>query len=173
MTLLGFAPRNHPQQVQVRGANDDVDQRITPDWFLAELEAEFGPFTLDVAANAANAKAPSFFDRDDDGLAMAWGGASRVWCNPPYSALAAWVAKAWAEHRAGCPLIVMFLPANRTEQPWWQDLVEPHRDGRGPIETRFVRRRIPFGHPEHQSWNHGRKWTACPFGSVLLIWRGA
>lgn len=94
-----------------------------------------------------------------------------MWCNPPYSNLAAWVAKAWDEHRRGCPLIVMLLPANRTEQPWWQDLIEPFRDGRGAIETRFLRRRIPFGHPKHASWNHGRKWSACPFASVVLIWR--
>lgn len=161
--LVGFTPKNHPQQVGVRGANDGVDTRETPLSLLAPLIAEFGPFTLDVAASALNTKAPRYFDIAADGLVQSWAG-ERVWCNPPYSNLLGWVAKASREHRDGCPLIVMLLPANRTEQPWWQDQIEPYRDGRGSIETRFIRKRVDFGKPV------GSKAGSVPFASVLAIW---
>jgi phage N-6-adenine-methyltransferase len=166
MSLVGFAITNHPQQVRKRGASDTVDERITPAKVFDPLQAEFG-FTLDAAANERNAKCGRFYDLESDGLSQLWAG-ERVWCNPPYSALRAWVEKAWAEHRAGCPLIVMLLPANRTEQGWWQDLIEPFRDGRGPLETRFYRSRFNFGVPG----NEGAKFNSSPpFGCVLVIWR--
>lgn len=76
--LAGFKPTNHPQQVQVRGASDRVDERITPDWLVADFAEEFGPFDLDVAANADNAKAARFFDLAQDGLNQPWGGGVRV-----------------------------------------------------------------------------------------------
>lgn len=165
VSMLGFKITNHPQQVAKRGASDRVDERITPDWLFDSLHTEF-IFTLDAAANVRNAKASAFFDLESDGLAQAWGRHS-VWCNPPFSNLAGWVSKAWAEHRAGCPSIVMLLPANRTEQVWWQDLVEPFRDGRGSIETRFLRRRFNFGQPGNLE---GKYHSSPPFGCVLVIW---
>jgi phage N-6-adenine-methyltransferase len=166
--LLGFSITNHPQQVGKRGASDTVDERITPAKIFDPLHAEFD-FTVDVAANARNCRVPRFYDLASDGLSQSWAG-ERVWCNPPYSAIRPWIEKAWAEHRAGCPLIAMLLPANRTEQAWWQDLVEPHRDGRGPIETRFYRGRFNFGLPNNPE---GKFHSSPPFGCVLLVWRAA
>lgn len=168
MTLLGFNITNHPQQVQKRGASDTVDERITPAKVFDPLQSEFG-FTLDVAANERNAKTGRFFDLQSDGLAHQWAG-ERVWCNPPYSAIRPWVEKAWSEHRNDCSLVVMLLPANRTEQGWWQDLIEPFRDGRGPLETRFYRSRFNFGVPG----NEGAKFNSSPpFGCVLVVWRAS
>jgi phage N-6-adenine-methyltransferase len=164
--LVGFQAQNHPQQVAKQGAKDSVDERLTPPRMWQQLHFEFA-FTLDAAANSSNAKLPTFFDLRSDGLVQPWAH-HRVWCNPPYSDLAAWVRKAAIEHRDGCPLIVMLLPANRTEQPWWHDYVEPHRDGRGPIETRFIRGRFNFGIPGNED---GKFKTSAPFGCVLLIWR--
>lgn len=164
--LLGFAIENHPQQVRKRGARDTVDERITPPAIFNPLQAEFG-FNLDAAANEANRKCPEYFDLGGNGLAHSWT-ACRVWCNPPYSDIRPWVEKAWAEHHAGCALIAMLLPANRTEQAWWQDLIEPHRDGRGPLETRFYRRRFNFGIPGNEA---GKFHSSPPFGCVLVIWR--
>lgn len=166
MTLVGFKITNHPQQVGKRGASDTVDERITPDKVFAPLAVEFG-FTLDAAANERNRKAEAYFDLARSGLEHGWG-EHVVWCNPPYSAIRPWVEKAWQEWRAGCPAIVMLLPANRTEQGWWQDLVEPYRDGRGPIETRFYRSRFNFGVPGNED---GKFHSSPPFGCVLLIWR--
>lgn len=143
MSLVNYRASNHPQQTSKRGAKDDVDDRGTDPAFIAQLEARFGKFTLDVAAAEHNARAPEFYTREDDGLSLPWSG--RVWCNPPYSDCGAWVRKAWETwNGAGFPLdpyrifhgsevaeaelIVMLLPANRVEQAWWQDLVEPYRD---------------------------------------------
>lgn len=183
MTLSGFKATNHPQQTAARGAVDDVDDRWTDPAFVASLEARFGyPFDLDVAASEHNAKAPRFYTRDDDGLTKPWTGS--VWCNPPYSDIRPWVEKAWAawgapggydwEHtvrlcRDAAPFrIVMLLPANRTEQKWWQELVEPFRDrGGSPLHVEFLPGRMRFERP---GWTPGPKGNRPPFGCCLLIW---
>ncbi|QSL99802.1 methyltransferase [Gordonia phage ODay] len=167
MSLIGFKAQNHPQQIG-RGAKDAVDDRGTDPAFIAELESEFGPFTLDVAAAPHNAKAPKFFTIDDDGLAQNWTG--NVWCNPPYSSILAWVAKAWNEWSRpdGPSQIVMLLPANRCEQKWWQLRVEPYRDRPGsPLSVRFLPGRMRFIRPD---WTPGPKGDRPPFGCCLLIW---
>lgn len=168
MTLTGFKAQNHPQQTGVRGALDEVDDRGTDPAYVASLEERFGaPFTLDVAAAAHNAKAPRYFTRADDGLAQSWEG-ERVWCNPPYSDLYAWVLKAWREWKF-TDGIVMLLPANRPEQRWWQELVEPYRDtDRSPLRTEFLPGRMRFSRPDAVI---GPKGDRPPFGCVLLIWR--
>lgn len=168
MSIVGFKARNHPQQVEKRGASDTVDERITPDSLFDPLHSVF-QFTLDAAANATNRRVPRFYSLENSGLDASWE-REHVWCNPPYSAIRPWVEKAWAEHKAGCPLIVMLIPANRSEQPWWQELIEPYRDGRGPIETRFVPRRLNFGVPGNEG---GKFKSSAPFGCVLVIWRAA
>lgn len=163
MSLIGFKSNNHPQQVSVRGANDAVDERITPQWLFDSLNDRFN-FSIDVAANAANAKCGEFYDIEADGLSQPWA-PHTVWCNPPFSNLAGWVEKAWREYRAGAT-VVMLLPSNRTEQRWWQDLVEPYRDGKGPIRTEFLARRINLGKPGNEA---GKYNSSTPFGLVLLI----
>lgn len=166
MTLAGFKAQNHPQQTNARGADDEVDDRGTRDEYFIPWSERFGGFTLDVAAAPHNAKCERYFTRADDGLARSWAG-ERVWCNPPYSNLYDWVGKAWIEwdQTRG---IVMLLPANRTEQKWWQELVEPHRDRPGsPLHTEFLPGRMRFDRP---SATIGPKGDRPPFGCVLLIW---
>jgi phage N-6-adenine-methyltransferase len=169
MSLVGFKITNHPQQVAKRGAKDTVDERITPAWLFDAYNERFG-FTLDAAANAANAKTQAYFDLVSDGLSQPWA-PHRVWCNPPYSNLAAWVAKAHAELDAGCPVIVMLLPANRTEQVWWQEHIEPFRDKPGHVvRTEFLRRRFNFGLPGNPE---GKFNSSPPFGCVAVIFQRA
>ncbi|KJK12546.1 methyltransferase [Terrabacter sp. 28] len=169
MSLVGFKAGNHPQQTERRGARDDVDDRGTDQTFFDSLEERFGKFTLDVAAAPHNAKCERFYTRENDGLAMPWKG--RVWCNPPYSDCGAWVRKAWEEWDADeypPALIVMLLPANRVEQGWWQDFVEPCRDRPGsPLSVEFLRGRMRFDRP---GWTPGPKGDRPPFGCCLLIW---
>lgn len=127
---------------------DDV--RETPPDKFAELSQMVGGFTLDVCATPQNAKCRRFYaldgfhDADVDsapfptapvnGLTGPWRG-ERCWCNPPFSSIEAWVEKAWRSHDA--ELVMMLVPATRTEQPWWHRWVEPWRDGRGyPQELR-------------------------------------
>lgn len=184
MSLVGFKAGNHPQQTDKRGARDNVDDRGTTAEVFGPLNERFG-FTLDVAAAPHNAKCRRYFTRHEDGLEQPWG-ISRVWCNPPYSDCGAWVRKAWSEwllwphvdldsaepsylRRNPSPsLIVMLLPANRTEQAWWQDLVEPHRDRPGsPLRVEFLRGRMRFDRPGIEI---GPKGDRPPFGVCLLIW---
>ena len=167
MSLVGFSARNHPQQA----VRDTVDDRGTLPALFDPLHAVHR-FTLDVAASEANHRCDRYFTREHDGLLRSWSG-ERVWCNPPYSRLEPWVAKAWAEMRDGCELVVMLLPANRSEQGWWQEYIEPFRDGptRGGIRltTRFLRGRTRFKMPaDHQYYTVKAKGDRPPFGCVLL-----
>lgn len=172
--LAGFKAQNHPQQTGKRGARDATDDRGTDQAFFDAQSRRFGGFDLDVAASPENAKCKRFFTIEDDGLEQHWSG--RVWCNPPYSDCGAWVRKAWAEwesrdRMAGPFVIVMLLPANRTEQRWWQEDVEPYRDRRGEsLHVEFLRGRMRFDRP---SAVIGPKGDRPPFGCCLLIWRAA
>lgn len=167
MALVGYQARNHPQQTGRRGPRPEVDDRATPPEVFDPLAARFA-FTIDAAASAANAKCPRFFTAAVNGLSRPWAG-ERVWCNPPYSDIRPWVAKAWAE--GGAELVVMLLPANRTEQLWWQRLVEPYRDRPGSrLRTEFIAGRLRF-------IARGRDGIGAnerpPFGCCLLVWQGA
>lgn len=174
MSLVNYKASNHPQQTDARGALDEVDDRETHPENFDPLNERFR-FTLDVAAAPHNAKCARYYTRTDDGLTQPWGG-ERVWCNPPYSDVAAWVRKAWEEWWSPSPpeLIVMLLPANRVEQRWWQELVEPTRDGRGlgdgqpsPLSVEFLPGRMRFIRPNAVI---GPKGDRPPFGCCLLIW---
>ena len=165
MSLVGFRAQNHRQQVLVRGPSAKVDDRATTPEVFDPLDQRFG-FTIDVAASERNRKCQRFYSIDQDGLAQSWAG-ERVWCNPPYSNVGEWVEKAWAE--ADAELIVMLLPANRTEQQWWQQMVEPFRDRPGsPLTTEFLSGRLRFiAHDKERVGPNERP----PFGCVLLVWR--
>jgi phage N-6-adenine-methyltransferase len=176
MSIAGFRAQNHPQQTGKRGAADEVDDRGTTPELFDPLNERFD-FTLDVAAAPHNAKCKRYFTREDDGLAQSWTG-ERVWCNPPYSDIGAWVGKAHAEWWGGGPdgldmrppaeLIVMLLPANRTEQGWWQNDVEPFlRSRRSDFRVEFLRGRPRFIRPNAVI---GPKGDRPPFGCCLLIW---
>lgn len=167
MSLVGFKSSNHPQQVGKRGATDRDNLGTDPKLF-AQLDERFR-FTLDVAATPENAKCERYYTLEDDGLSSPWSG-ERVWCNPPYSQIGEWVEKAWVEWRyhAGVELIVMLLPANRPEQGWWQEHVEPHRDRPdSPLRTEFLRGRQRFVMPGAEAIGPNER---PPFGCVLLIW---
>ena len=95
----------------------------TPDALFEPINAEFR-FTLDAAADSANARAKNFFCAADDGLRQDWG-SHTVWLNPPYGEragkLSDWIKKA--------------LEAS--------DLCLKHG------EVRFIRGRPKFGDADH------------------------
>lgn len=172
MSLVRFRSSNHPQQVAVRGATDR-DELGTDPAFFTKLNARFH-FTIDVAASEHNAKCERYFDKEANGLAQPWA-SERVFCNPPYSDIRPWVEKAWdeGEWAVGPELIVMLLPANRTEQGWWQDLVELRRDRTGifsweAVRVEFLRGRLRFVAPDKTAIGANER---PPFGSCLLVWR--
>jgi phage N-6-adenine-methyltransferase len=171
VSVIGYKARNHPQQVAAHGARPDVDDRATPPEVFGPLHERFR-FTVDAAASPANAKLPRFWTEADDGLAQSWAG-ERVWCNPPYSHpnLQQWVSKAWRDFGipdAAPELVVMLVPANRTEQRWWQECVEPYRDLPGSgLRVEFLPGRIRFLLPGRTAIAPDER---PPFGCCLLIW---
>ncbi len=145
---------------------DPGDRRQTPPDLFDKLNDEFN-FTVDVAADETNHKCAFYFSRGGDGgdgLESSWDNL-RVWCNPPYSDIESWVRKAWREQN---PLTVMLIPNDRTEQAWWQDLIESERDSGGCLTTRFLRGRVKFW-PASMDGPGPKNVPKC--GSVLLIWR--
>jgi phage N-6-adenine-methyltransferase len=153
---------------------DDV--RETPPDKFAALDAAVGGFTLDVCATQKNTKCAKFFDESIDGLLQSWAGET-CWCNPPFSDIGSWVDKAWRSPDAHA--VVMVVPATRTEQSWWQMLVEPFRDGkigRHPhvdwrLTTQFESGRWHFlkdGKPILDP-KTGRR-SSPKFGICLLVW---
>lgn len=166
MSQLDMVPevRSHPEE--------DPNSRYTPRALITQLHGEFR-FTLDVAS-APDAPSSQVIGRHwdirDNALERSWRD-ERVWCNPPFDDVETWVRKAWLEVARGCSLVVMLLPANRAEQPWWQELVEPARDGPEVdgvrFRTRFLPGRIRFGHPGNPE---GVGVGSPQFGCVLLIW---
>ncbi len=191
--MLASIPRNHPNQRRKRGADDSVDDRETPADVFDPLNAEF-KFTLDVAAARHNAKCARYYslppkpyanadvrqlvmfperfvgDPDAlglDGLQQPWPSNEVVWCNPPFSDIEPWVLKA----SVSLATVVMLLPANRCEQPWWQKWIEPWRDDRSPnviIETRFLAGRRCFKNRGLAITN--RTSRNPPFGIVIVVW---
>lgn len=163
----------------------DEDVRDTPPELFDELTALYGrPFSCDVCACHHNTKVPDCY-YTLEGLASLgqvvspgpgallgrW--PSDWFCNPPYSELALWLRKAWAERRPG----LMFLPNTREEQPWWQEWVEPFRDGRGRgpggcvLTTHYLPRRRRFYANGQPILTEDGKLGSPRFGIVALIWR--
>jgi hypothetical protein len=94
---------------------DTTDDWYTPPWLF---KAAGLVFDLDVAAPVDPARrtcpARAFLTPVDDGLVSPWQGV--VWCNPPYSGPAPWVAR-FAAHQDG----LMLVPAARSR--WLGTLV--------------------------------------------------
>lgn len=182
VSFAGIAPKNHPKQIRTRRSNlqlfgdptDGVDDRRTPRELFDPLHARYG-FTVDAAASKDNALLPRYWTREDDALYQSWEGET-VWCNPPYSDIPTWVRRATTPHDGFARGVVLLLPADRTEQPWWQDYIEPMRDRGLGVTTQFIRKRVKFGLPDgHPAGDKGLArgragggYRYPPFGCVLL-----
>ncbi len=157
MSLVGFRAQNHPQQPP----KDEVDDRAITLEDFAPLHERYR-FTIDAAASPSNARLPRYWTIADDALAQTWEG-ERVWCNPPYSNLREWVAKA---SRSRAELVVMLLPANRTEQGWWQHYIERDRDCGDGLSVVFLPGRMRFLRNGAQAVGPNER---PPFGCCLAI----
>jgi len=140
----------------------------TPQWLVGQLAAEFGPFDLDPAANAANAKAPMFYTMADDGLSRPWKGC--VWLNPPYGrGIGAWMRKAQHEAALGNAERVVCLVPARVDARWYRGAaaaaalvrIWPGRITFGADAAPFPSAVIVFG---RLPGRHGTKpaWCAAP-----------
>lgn len=135
------------------------DEWRTPPALFAHLDARYGPFTLDVAANSGNTLCPLWLgpgsEIHDDALTISrWGlpgEQRRVFCNPPYSRgmVAKFVQKAYTEAKAKRARVCLLLPAV-TEVPWWHLYVWDAERGkfRVGVTVEFLKPRVKFHRPD-------------------------
>lgn len=160
----------------------------TPRALFDALHAEF-KFTLDAAAGPENhlcanwrgPKHPEAHKRN--ALVFEWGSFdTAVFCNPPYSQCAKFVAKAHAEREAGCT-VVLLVPA-RTDTRWWHEFVwdTTNHCPRPRNEVRFIKGRLKFwlSPEELQEINEQRAFdrkkplkaeNSAPFPSAIIVMR--
>lgn len=175
--------------------SSEKDVRETPRALFDKLNRQYS-FDLDAASTASNSLCSDFFtesgfyrnglwEKDPggqtgtNGLTGSWVG-RRVWCNPPFSELPAWVKKAWSSQ---AETVVMLVPS-WTERGWWQELVEPHRDqdcgayadwdlpnGWREFHVRFLAGRTKFTVNGGQPIRNAKGQIGTPsWGCALLIW---
>ncbi len=121
---------------------DPRDYWSTPADTYALIEAELGPFQVDLAANEYNAKCKRWIGEDEDSLSVAWHKLPQpCFLNPPYSNIRPWVEHAYHEMCLGGEFAVL-LPGHRREQGWYHDWIVG--------KARFVydiRGRTAYGQP--------------------------
>lgn len=180
---------------------EDPNRRYTTREFMEWIKQRAGVETwdLDAAADIESHHAPRWFSllpypgsAGVDGLAQSWmpppawlayadlSSPWRIFCNPPFDDLGSWLTKSWEACRLthgssyAALRIAFVLPGNRHEQPFWQEHVEPFRDGRA---ERFGYRLELYFPPGRQAYakpgSHGVPVGSADFPSALLVWRRA
>ena len=141
------------------------DDGRTPQYIFDRYNDEFH-FTVDAAANEDNALCRGFFTKELDGLAQRWQ-YQTVWCNPPYSNVAPWIAKAAAEQAVNSVTTVMLLRVVTDTRAFhryiWDEKTNHPRTG---VEVRFLSGRIKFLD------ENGVEGEAPPGGNMVVIFRG-
>jgi len=157
-----------------RSTTSNGDRRFTTPKTLAQCKTLAGveAFDLDPCADP-DPESPKTATTGliGDGLTPTWRG--NVFVNPPWSNIGPWAEKAWAEWTAGnVQTITVLLPDNRQSTKWWQELVEPSRDGKNPSNPSLTTHYLP-GRPKYGSPGDplGLNADSPPFGAVVLIWR--
>lgn len=113
-----------------RGGNDGF---LTPRWIIEALNG----FDLDPCYGEPRPwpTAQRMIGPPEDGLSLSWSG--RVWLNPPYSRVAAWI-EALADHGNGTALVYA-----RTDTEWFQTHVFRRASG-----ILFLKGRLSFHRPD-------------------------
>lgn len=145
------------------------DEWQTPQELFDSLNGEFGPLQMDVASTIANSKCPYFLsleNKNGDGLQEPWMRSN--WCNPPYSKVREFAAKAEKEAEKG-NMTVMLIPA-RTDTRFFHD----HIYNKPDVDVRFLKGRIKFISPDGQllrgTTMNGSN-NAAPFPSMVVIFK--
>lgn len=129
-----------------------TDDWETPQAVFDALDKEFN-LAVDVCATAENAKLPTYFTKEEDGLSKDWEDLS-CWMNPPYGReIGKWVEKAAT---GGAEIVVCLLPA-RTDTKWFHDWIY------NKAEIRFIKGRLKFGKSKNSA----------PFPSMIVIFRSS
>lgn len=99
----------------------------TPADFLEAVKhkLQIWEFTIDLAAEAENAVAEIYYDREIDALQQSWYlGPGWNWLNPEFGTIQPWVERAWTELRTRDrqPQTAVLVPAG-VGSDWWRDWV--------------------------------------------------
>lgn len=158
---------------------------LTPPDVFDRYAAEFGPFDLDPAGNPdsyATQMCRTFCTpegtfrwtpdgppkiADDDGLHWPWIG--RVFINPPYRRVEAWVERGVDAAKAGALVVMLLLPS--TDSAWFHKYVwdkRLHRPREG-VEARFLQGRIRFIHPDPAKRETDFKGFRPVSGNLLVV----
>tara|TARA_R110002020_G_scaffold18458_8_gene64408 strand:+ start:213 stop:689 length:477 start_codon:yes stop_codon:yes gene_type:complete len=132
------------------GGRDDWS---TPSPVFQRFNKEYD-FSLDACASKWNAKCSDYYTEKLDGLLRDW--VSWTWCNPPYSQLIRWYAKAYQEAEAGNSSVI--LTAARTDTKAF------HEYATKSTRLIFLRGRVKFIDPA----THLPREPA-PFPSMVVI----
>ncbi len=94
----------------------------TPWSFIHACEHRFGKIAFDLAATAENAKAPSFFTKEQDSLLQPWHLLDGLlFLNPEFGNITPWVKKCWEESNLGAK--ILFLTPASIGSNWFRDYV--------------------------------------------------
>ena len=162
----------------------------TPIDLFDALNGEFGPFTLDPAAQPGQYTAEAIIENGgmaycppevtapttswrEDGLLQSWHG--RVFLNPPYGReMPKWIGLAVREIEAGNVELVCALIPSRTDTKMWQNYIvrtvtsgtwTDSWENQHPRLTlcRFLPGRLKFGDSK----------DSAPFPSAVVVWEGS
>lgn len=99
-------------------------------------------FSVDAAASPLNTKLGRYWTVESNGLKQSWSG-EKVFCNPPYEGLEAWVEKTIY----GEAELAFLLVLSNTDTGWFhRHLWDKHESRWRPgIHAWFTQGRIPFG----------------------------
>jgi phage N-6-adenine-methyltransferase len=134
------------------------DQWRTPKELFDVLDAEF-QFDLDAAASEANTLCDKYITAEQDSLKVEWGtdpSIRSVWCNPPYTLIGPFVARAYEQSQKYHMNTVVLIPAY-TDPKYWSDWVMKAH------EVRFLKGRLAFIDED------GMKKTSARFPSVVVV----
>lgn len=130
----------------------NTDTWETPQDLYDRLNKKYN-FQLDPCCNEHNRKCPVGFDIAKNGLISEWASYKSIFMNPPYSEVAKWIQKAYAESKKGCTVVC--LVKSCTDTKWWHEYaLKAH-------EIIFIKGRVKFG---------GSK-TGAPFPSCIIIFK--
>lgn len=142
--------------VQVGGS----DSWQTPIRLYRNLDREFG-FTVDAAANYANALHSTYWTAEDDALVQNWTGHT-VFCNPPYSRVEEFLAKA---KEAACAVFI--IPA-RTQNTYFLEYVFSNIHCH---EIRWCHRGVRFIPSNEVEQEKERKYSRAPLPCCIVVYR--
>lgn len=134
-------------------------RKATPWCVVNRYSQRFGPFTLDVCADAETTKCRHYISRETNGLKTVWPFGSVCWCNPPFGEIYDWMEKSyWSSQNDGCTVVV-FVPS-WTEDRWFHEFVPK------AAHLIFLRDRCHFLNPDGTGASGG-----LPDGMMIIVFK--